>query len=162
MEPPGTVITHLLLQSHDLESLEVGEIPPLVLGLCLLGPAGLGPLLIDLGLGPQLLDGTGTGGAGETVDGEGSEGDGGKSDGVTGNNRALLAGRTVDQSLYSEDQISPPRLAFRIHALILRNPGFSIVVTYASVVDDLDDSGELASVRTAADEDDTADLNELP
>lgn len=34
--------------------------------------------------------------------------------------------------------------------------------TYALVVDDLDDSGELLGVRTGAEEDDTADLDESP
>lgn len=39
---------------------------------------------------------------------------------------------------------------------------FGYPATYALVVDDLDDSGEPASVRTGAEEDDTADLDVPP
>ena len=46
----------LLLESHNLEAVEVGKtLPPLNL-IALLGPVGLLPLGVDLGLLPQLSD----------------------------------------------------------------------------------------------------------
>lgn len=53
--------SYLLLQSHDLESLKVGQVLPSLGLLCLLSPRRLGPLLVDLLLLPHLLDGTSTG-----------------------------------------------------------------------------------------------------
>lgn len=50
----------LLLQSHNLKSVEVGESTSSRRLEALLGPVGLGPLAVDLSLGPRLLDGTGS------------------------------------------------------------------------------------------------------
>lgn len=58
----------LLLEAHDLEAVEVGEVlPPLDLGAAL-EPVGLLPLLVDLRLLPELLDGALAGAARKLLD----------------------------------------------------------------------------------------------
>ena len=76
-------MAHLLLQPHNLESLKVCQVlPPLKL-FSLLSPRGLGPLLVDLVLLPQLLDGTRTGGFGQVGNDPGCERDGAGVNGLT-------------------------------------------------------------------------------
>ena len=60
----------LLLQPHDLEAVKVGQTPATLLLQLLLGPVGLLPLGVDLGLLPRLLDGAGPGAAGQLLDRE--------------------------------------------------------------------------------------------
>lgn len=73
----------LLLESQDLESVKVGEsLPPGDL-VSLLGPVGLLPLGVDLGLLPLLLDGAGSGAADETLNAQGGEEDLGEGDGLS-------------------------------------------------------------------------------
>ena len=48
--------THSLLSLHELEALKVGELQTQLLGSQTLRPGALGPLLVDLGLGPGLLE----------------------------------------------------------------------------------------------------------
>ena len=74
----------LLLESQNLEAVKVGKtLPPCDL-VSLLGPVGLLPLGVDLGLLPQLLDGAGSGAADETLNAQGREEDLGEGDGLAG------------------------------------------------------------------------------
>lgn len=96
---PHVPPTYLLLQSHDLETLEVGQVLPLLTSLSPLDVRAVGPLLVDLVLLPQLLNGASTGGTGKLGDNERSEGGVRERENVTGDDLVLLARRTVDQNL---------------------------------------------------------------
>jgi len=54
----------LLLEEHDVESIKVGEVPPLFGRLALLSPRRLVPLCDNLGSVEHLLDGRSTRGRG--------------------------------------------------------------------------------------------------
>lgn len=91
--------TYLLAEAQNLEALEVGQVLPALSAVGLLGEARLGPLAIDLVLGPQLLDGAGTGSTGKLGDNEVSESGVSEGQNVTGHDLLLLTGGTVDQDL---------------------------------------------------------------
>jgi len=164
--PRSSSITYLLAETQNLEALEVGQVLPAVGLLGLLGEAGLGPLAINLVLGPELLDGAGTGSTGKSGDGEGSESGVGEGKNVTGHDLLLLTGGTVDQDLQAiasqhKNVLQPFR--FSIPEISLsgqnRRERFS---TYTTVVDNLNNGSELASVGAAADQDEAANLDQLP
>lgn len=139
----------LLLESENLEAVEVGEtLPPLNL-IPLLGPVGLLPLGVDLGLLPGLSDGAGSGAAVEALDDKGREEDLAEGNGLSGNGELGLGGRTVDENL----------LCGSISCADEAGAGR----TYSLVVDDLDDRGQAAREGVVAvDDNDTADLDEAP
>ena len=92
----------MLASDHNLESVEIVEGGPLLLGGKLLGPAGRLPLGLDLGVGPGLLDGLGAGVAGD-LDGEVGEGDA-----AVGDDLAADAGDvfgSVDEALVLVDDV---------------------------------------------------------
>ena len=101
---PYIFLTYLLAEAQDLEALEVGQVLPSLDTVGLLGKVALGPLAVDLVLGPQLLDGASTGRTGELRDGEGSESGVGEGKNVTGHDLLLLTGGTVDQDLHRNSQ----------------------------------------------------------
>lgn len=75
----------LLLEAENLEAVEVGQVlPPLDLSAAL-EPAGLLPLLVDLGSLPGLLQGAVAGAAGELGDSQGREKGGGERKRLAGN-----------------------------------------------------------------------------
>jgi hypothetical protein len=92
-------VSHLLAQTQNLEALKVGQVLAALSLVGLLGEGALGPLAIDLVLGPQLLDGASTGSAGKLGDGEGSESGVSEGKDVTGHDLLGLTGGTVDQDL---------------------------------------------------------------
>lgn len=149
--------TYLLLQSHNLEALEVGQVlPPLNLG-SLLGPAGLSPLAINVLLLPQLLNSASAGTAGGLGDDEGREGGVVKVQRVTRDNLVLLGRGTIDQHLQSQSK----SISSCLHSMV-SSVASTARKTYTLVVNDLDNHGQLASVRPSADQHHTADLNEFP
>lgn len=143
---PGPQITYLLPQLHDLEPLEVVQLPPLLERSALLGPSALVELLLDLVLLPLLRDVADTGGTGQLGDNDGGEGELGEGDFLTGDGGLL--GGTIDKDLCWS------ATAF----LLYSDRGTS----YALVVNDLDNGGETALVDTLVEEDDTADLDQPP
>lgn len=166
--PDRPVITYLLAETQDLEALEVGQVLPALRAVGLLSKAGLGPLAIDLVLRPKLLHGAGTGSTGELGDGEGGEGGVGEGKNVTGHDLLLLTGGTVDQDLHEnrESIHCSHYLGFLrgfssspTHSESNFEKGRS---TYTAVVDNLDDGSELAFEGAAADQDEAANLDQLP
>ena len=137
--------THLLPELQDLEALEVVELPPLLELSALLGPAALGPLLLDLVLLPLLCDKATSGGAGQLGNDDGGEGHLGEGNSLARHGGVL--GGTVDKHLISCER--------RKRAGIARTP-------YTLVVDDLDDGGYPSIVLAAAENDDAADLDQPP
>jgi hypothetical protein len=81
--------TNLLPELHDLESLKVVELLPLLVLGALLCPCGLCPLLVHLGLCPCRLDGADSGSAGKLGENDRGEGEVGESCGVAGDNTGL-------------------------------------------------------------------------
>jgi hypothetical protein len=73
----------LLLEDHNLEALEVGESDTLLGDVDSLGKSGLGPLLVDLLLLPDLGDSSGAGSEGN-VDGDAGQAEVGKGEGLAG------------------------------------------------------------------------------
>jgi len=92
----------LLLRYHNLESVKIGKVGSLLLGGKLLGPAGLLPLGLDLGLRPCLLEGLGAGVAGD-LDGKVGEGDALVGDDLTGDAGNVLG--TIDEALVLIDNV---------------------------------------------------------
>lgn len=80
----------LLLEAEDLESLEIGQGAALVLDGTGLGPAGGLPLGVDLGLLPELLDGTSAGGTGQLLNDERCEENVGEGQRLSGDNELLV------------------------------------------------------------------------
>lgn len=91
--------TYLLSEFHDLESLEIREVPPLLHLLSLLGERGLSPLAVDFGFGPQFANGTRTSGERKLGDEEAGKGDVREGSDVTGNDVLLITGGTIDENL---------------------------------------------------------------
>lgn len=91
-----------------------------------------------------------TSGAGELLNNDGSEGDVGDRDGLAVDEVLLLRVRSLDENL---------RVGESAYAPGYRPSGGS---SYALVVDNLADGGELALVLAVVEENDTADLNEAP
>lgn len=73
----------LLLQSHDLESVKIRQSLPSLLLQALLGPVGLLPLRVDLGLLPELLDGACPRTSGELLNNHLGEQAAGEGDGLS-------------------------------------------------------------------------------
>ena len=92
----------MLPGDHDLEPIKVGEVGPLLLGGELLGPAGVLPLGLDLGLGPGLLEGLGAGVPGD-LDFEVGEGDAAVGDDLAADAGDVL--RSVDEALVLVDDV---------------------------------------------------------
>lgn len=86
-------VAALLLEEHDVESVKVRERATGLDGSALLGPAGLRPLLDDLGLLEELLDDGRAGTTGKTGDGELGQGKVLESERLTGD---LGGGRVND------------------------------------------------------------------
>lgn len=99
LEKSRSLSTYLLAETQNLEALEVGQVLAALSAVGLLGEARLGPLAIDLVLGPQLLDGAGTGSTGKLGDNEVGESGVSERENVTGHDLLLLTGGTVDQDL---------------------------------------------------------------
>ena len=91
--------THLLPEAHDLEALEVVEVPPLGLLSALLGVVAVVELALDL-LGLELLlEGDSASATGELLDDEAGERQAGERGGVTGD-RGLDGGSgTLNEDL---------------------------------------------------------------
>lgn len=99
-------VTYLLAEAQNLEALEVGEVLAAVGALGALSERALGPLAIDLVLGPELLDGASTGSTGKLGDGEVGEGGVREGEDVTGNDLVLLGGGTVNEDLLRRSQVN--------------------------------------------------------
>lgn len=95
---PRQEVTHLLPQLHDLEPLEVVQLPPLLERSALLGPGALVELLLDLVLLPLLRDVADTGGTGQLGDDNGGEGQLGEGDFLAGDRG--LCGGTINKDLW--------------------------------------------------------------
>ena len=89
----------LLPQPQDLEPLKVCEFPSPGAASPALGPCALGPLLVDVGGLPLLLDGAGASCERDLGDDDVSEGDVSEGGGVTGDEAGLVCGGTVDEDL---------------------------------------------------------------
>lgn len=94
---PICEVTHLLPQLHDLEPLEVVQLPPLLERSALLGPGALVELLLDLVLLPLLRNVADTGGTGQLGDDDRGERELGEGDFLTGNGGLL--GGTINKDL---------------------------------------------------------------
>lgn len=92
----------LLLQAQDLEAVEVGQVAALLLLVLGLGPAALLPLGVDLGLLPELLDGTSAGSTGQLLNDKRCEEDVRQVDSLSGDDELGVGGRTVNQNLNSQ------------------------------------------------------------
>lgn len=137
--------TDLLPELHDLEALEVGELPPLLELSTFLGPAALCPLLLNLMLLPLLCDKATSGGAGQLGNDNRGEGHLGEGDGLARHGGVL--GGTVDKHLISSERRTRTGIA---------------ITPYTLVVDDLNDGGYPSIVLAAAEDDDAADLDQPP
>lgn len=89
----------LLLEAQDLEALEVGQSRTLGLPVLGLGPVGGLPLLVDLRLLPELLDGCRPGATGQASDDQVGQEDVGEGNGLSGNSQGGVGSGTVDQGL---------------------------------------------------------------
>lgn len=154
--------THLLPQTHDLEALEVIELPPPDGLLASLSVVAALPLLLDLLRIPLLLERGGTGASGKLLDDETGEGEVGKRLGVARDNVLLLGRGTLDKDLFTLLSTFRPHISFPTLCALRSSHSFLPVLTYALVVDDLDDGGELAGEGTAAEHGNTANLDQAP
>lgn len=102
---PDGFETDLLLQPHHLKSLEVSQILPPVLSICLLCPAALCPLLINLVFLPQSSHWSCSGCSGKFGDDKRCHSDFVELNGMSWYNCAFFAGRTVYQSLWSGQKL---------------------------------------------------------
>lgn len=110
----------LLLEAEDLEALEVGEcLPPVALST-LLGPVGLLPLGVDLGLFPELLQGGVAAATVEALNLEVREKSLGEGDGLADGGQAGVARGALGEHLQYRKDL---RSAF--HSL-LRAPSVSL------------------------------------
>ena len=92
------ISTYLLPQLHDLEPLEVVQLPPLLERSALLGPGALVELLLDLVLLPLLRNETNTGATRQLGDDDGGQGELGEGNLLAGNGGLL--GGAVNKDLY--------------------------------------------------------------
>ncbi|KAI6753107.1 hypothetical protein HG531_005276 [Fusarium graminearum] len=139
----------LLLESENLETLEVGKSLPSLHLVPLLGPVGLLPLGVDLGLLPELSDNTSSGTAVQALNNERGEENLVEGNSLSGSGEASVRGRAVDENLWRGS----------ISCVASIEAGN----TYSLVVDDLDDRGQVASEGVVAvDNNDSANLNEAP
>lgn len=97
--PALRIKTHLLPQAHDLETLKVVEVPPLLGLLTLLGELAVVELLLELLGVPLLLESGGAGATGELLKNEAGEGQVRERSGVTGDNSLGAGGGTLDEDL---------------------------------------------------------------
>lgn len=98
----------LLLESENLEAVEVGETPSPLDLVALLGPVSLLPLGVNLALLPKLSDDTVSGAAVETLNDQGREEDLGEGNGLSGNGELRVGGRTIDENLVTRVNILRP------------------------------------------------------
>lgn len=84
----------LLLEEHDVETIKVGKVPPLLGSLALLSPRGLLPLGDNLGSVEDLLDGRSTCGTGQLLENVRGEDESSVSEGLAGD----TSRGTVDES----------------------------------------------------------------
>jgi hypothetical protein len=90
----------LLLEAHNLEAVEVGQVlSPLDL-VALLGPAGLSPLAVDLGLLPELAESSLAGAARKVLNDEAGEKALLERDGLPGDGELGVGGDALDKDLY--------------------------------------------------------------
>lgn len=89
----------LLLESHDLEAVEVRQVLPSLDLIALLRPVALLPLGVDLALLPSLLDGAVSRAAEETLNRELRQEALGEGDGLPGNGQLGVCGGAVDENL---------------------------------------------------------------
>ena len=122
---PEQQITYLLPQLHDLEPLEVVQLPPLLERSALLGPGALVELLLDLVLLPLLRNVADTGGAGQLRDDDGGEGELGEGDFLTGDGGLL--GGTINKDLCRSAAAFLP-----VHVAGLRTRLWSMISTMAA------------------------------
>jgi len=155
LEPP------LLLQPHNLEPVEVGERLAALLLELLLGPVALGPLGVNTGSLPRLLDGTRPRAAGELVDNDRREESAGELDDAAGGGELVVCGGAINESLLSNVLVLCPMHHHNTSQvpsrcfLVARESGGS---TYALVVDDLDNGGQAAALKL----ENTANLDATP
>lgn len=97
---PERVKTNLFSQSHDLESLEVGQVASSVLLFLLLSIASLSPFGVDAGLLPSLSHSSSSGTSGAFFEAERCEGDMGERDGLAWDDLLFISGRAINQDLY--------------------------------------------------------------
>jgi hypothetical protein len=144
----------LLLESHNLEAVEVGQVLPSLDLLTLLGPVALLPLGVDLVLLPKLLDGTVSGATDEALNNELGEQALGQGNGLSGDSQSRVGGRTVDENLCKKSRLI-------LHSSL---PGFAgYDKTYSLVVNDLDDGSKSASEGVVSvDGNNATNLNEAP
>lgn len=95
----------LLLEAHDLETVEVGEGLAALLLQRLLCPVALLPLCVDTSGLPGLLDGTGSGATGKLLDDEWCEKGLGEGDGTAGSRKLGVGGRSIDEGLLTRKDI---------------------------------------------------------
>lgn len=93
--------TYLLLESHNLEAIEVGQVLPPLSALGLLGVVALSPLAVDLVSLPELGDRAGASRTGQLGDDEGGQGGVGESEDMTGDDLLVVGGGAVNQDLIS-------------------------------------------------------------
>jgi hypothetical protein len=90
----------LVLKAHDLEAVEVGKVlSPLHL-VALLGPVGLRPLAVDLGLLPELAEGSLAGAAGKLLNNEVGEEALLEREGLPGNDEIGVRGDALNEDLF--------------------------------------------------------------
>ena len=153
--------THLLPQAHDLEALEVAELPPPGGLLASLSIVAALPLLLNLLSIPLLLERGGAGASGELLDDETGEGEVGERLGVARDDVLLLRGRTLDKDLFMLMSTFRPHIDKLLRSALL--PTYAPrMLTYTLVIDDLSDGGELASKGTGAEHGNTANLDHAP
>lgn len=146
----------MLLQSHDLESVEVGERSSSLSLVLSLGPFALLPLGVNLRLLPCGLQGSRSDGTGQLLDRQVGQQDVGQRDSLSGNDQLGVCRGSINQSLENSQSIKSIQFNSRFILPISD-------LTYALVVDDLDNGSESASEGTCAlDEDDAADLDLAP
>lgn len=91
--------THLLPEAHDLETLEVVEVPPLGGLLTLLGVVAVVELLFDLLGLPLLPEGGGAGATGQLLEDEAGERQVRERSGLAGNDVLGVGGGTLNENL---------------------------------------------------------------
>lgn len=128
--------------NHNLEAIEIGQVAAdLGLGK-LLGSAGGSPLVGNTRGGPALADGRSAGSTGE------GNGELGQVDAADADDLALnLGGRSINNNLWVKGALS------LIHLIYMGS--------YAVMIDNIGDNGELADVSSVVDTDDTSNFDKL-
>ena len=152
----------MLLQTHNLEPVEVGERLTALLLELLLGPVGFLPLGINAIGFPGLLDGTRPRAAGKLRDHDGSEEGPGEGDDAAGCGELRVGGGTISEDL--DSQHFTLLLLFALQFVCdasdscRSSRAVGLGCTYALVVDNLDNSGQAAILELQH----TANLDPAP